>query len=129
MKNHFLARFDADNLRKTIIYFAIALPLIIISLVFGIEKNDWRLLCFIRNSLLFLCTVASLGKCKILWNYVYHNHHTCYTLSEYWDWYSDKDAIKQFGKSNWRAYCICWYCRSYCRNYRHIPFQKIGLII
>ena len=39
MKNHFLSRFDADNLRKTIIYFAIALPLIIISLVLGIEKN------------------------------------------------------------------------------------------
>jgi hypothetical protein len=39
MKNHFLSRFDADNLRKTIIYFGIALPLIIISLVLGIEKN------------------------------------------------------------------------------------------
>ena len=39
MKNHFLSRFDADNLRKTIIYFVIALPLIIISLVLGIEKN------------------------------------------------------------------------------------------
>lgn len=41
MKNHFLSRFDADNLRKTIIYFGISLPLIIISLVFGIEKNNW----------------------------------------------------------------------------------------
>jgi hypothetical protein len=41
MKNHFLSRFDADNLRKTIIYFGIALPLIIISLAFGIGKNDW----------------------------------------------------------------------------------------
>jgi hypothetical protein len=39
MKNHFLSRFDADNLRKAIIYFGIALPLIIISLVLGIEKN------------------------------------------------------------------------------------------
>ena len=41
MKNHFLSGFDPDNLRKTIIYFGIALPLIIISLVFGIEKNNW----------------------------------------------------------------------------------------
>jgi hypothetical protein len=39
VKNHFLSRFDADNLRKTIIYFGIALPLIIISLVLGVEKN------------------------------------------------------------------------------------------
>ena len=41
MKNKFLSRFDAENVRKTIIYFGIALPLIIISLVFGIEKNNW----------------------------------------------------------------------------------------
>lgn len=46
MKNHFLSRFDADNLRKTIIYFVIALPLIIISLVFGFEKNDWAAFVF-----------------------------------------------------------------------------------
>lgn len=41
MKNHFLSRFDADDVRKTIIYFGIGLPLIIISLIYGIEKNDW----------------------------------------------------------------------------------------
>jgi hypothetical protein len=46
MKNQFLSRFDADNLRKTIIYFAIALPLIIISLVFGVEKNGWTTFMF-----------------------------------------------------------------------------------
>jgi hypothetical protein len=39
MKNHFLSRFDADNLRKAVIYFVIALSLIIISLVLGIEKD------------------------------------------------------------------------------------------
>ncbi len=39
MKNHFLSRFDADNLRKTIIYFVIGVSLIIISLVLGIEKD------------------------------------------------------------------------------------------
>jgi hypothetical protein len=46
MKNHFFSRFDPDNLRKTIIYFVIALPLIIISLVFGFEKNDWAAFVF-----------------------------------------------------------------------------------
>jgi hypothetical protein len=39
MKNYFLSRFDADNLRKAVIYFVIALSLIIISLVLGIEKD------------------------------------------------------------------------------------------
>jgi hypothetical protein len=39
MKNHFLSRFDADNLRKTCIYFVIALPLIIISLALDIDEN------------------------------------------------------------------------------------------
>jgi len=39
MKNHFLSRFDADNLRKTIIYFVIGVSLIIISLVLGIEED------------------------------------------------------------------------------------------
>ena len=39
MKNHFLSRFDADNLRKAGIYFAIAVSLIIISLFLGIEKD------------------------------------------------------------------------------------------
>ena len=46
MKNQFLSRFDEDNLRKTIIYFAFALPLIIISLVLGIEKNGLATLMF-----------------------------------------------------------------------------------
>jgi hypothetical protein len=46
MKNHFFSRFDPDNLRKAIIYFGIALTLIIISLVFGFEKNDWAALVF-----------------------------------------------------------------------------------
>jgi MFS family permease len=39
MKNHFLSRFDARNLRKTIIYFAIAIVLITISIV-GEYIND-----------------------------------------------------------------------------------------
>ena len=46
MKNHFLSRFDADNLRKTIIYFVIALSLIIISLVLGIEDLSLAALMF-----------------------------------------------------------------------------------
>ena len=47
MKNQFLSRFDEDNLRKTGIYFAIALPLIIISLVLGIEKNGLATFMFL----------------------------------------------------------------------------------
>jgi hypothetical protein len=39
MKNHFLSRFDRDNLRKAVIYFVIAVSLIIISLFLGIEKD------------------------------------------------------------------------------------------
>lgn len=47
MNNHFLSRFDADNLRKTIIYFAIALPLIIISMIMGIEKSGLATFMFL----------------------------------------------------------------------------------
>ena len=39
MKNHFLSRFDPDNLRKAVIYFVIAVSLIIISLFLGIEED------------------------------------------------------------------------------------------
>lgn len=39
MKNKFLSRFDPDNLRKAVIYFVIAVSLIIISLFLGIEKD------------------------------------------------------------------------------------------
>ena len=39
MSNQFFSRFDADNLRKAVIYFVIAISLIIISLVLGIEKD------------------------------------------------------------------------------------------
>jgi len=46
MKNNFLSRFDADNLRKAIIYFVIALSLIIISLILGIEDSSLAALIF-----------------------------------------------------------------------------------
>ena len=46
MENHFLSRFDADNLRKTVIYFVIALSLIIISLVLGMEDTSLAALMF-----------------------------------------------------------------------------------
>jgi hypothetical protein len=46
MRNHFLSRFDADTLRKTVIYFVIALSLIIISLVLGIEDTSLAALMF-----------------------------------------------------------------------------------
>lgn len=46
MRNHFLSRIDADNLRKAVIYFVIALALIIISLVLGIEDLSLAALMF-----------------------------------------------------------------------------------
>jgi thiol:disulfide interchange protein len=46
MKNNFLSRFDADNLRKAIIFFVIALSLIIISLILGIEDSSLAALMF-----------------------------------------------------------------------------------
>jgi hypothetical protein len=39
MKNHFLSRFDADNLSKTLIYIGIAVSLIVISLWIGLTDN------------------------------------------------------------------------------------------
>jgi hypothetical protein len=60
MKNHFLSRFDANDIRKTIIYFAIALPLIIISLVFGNEKNDWAFFIFLFGIAFFFYAVLRL---------------------------------------------------------------------
>ena len=46
MRNHFLSRFDADYLRKAAVYFVIALSLIIISLVLGIEDLSLAALMF-----------------------------------------------------------------------------------
>lgn len=60
MKNHFLSRFDADNLRKTIIYFVIALPLIIISLVLGIDENGLATFMFLFGIPFFFYTVLRL---------------------------------------------------------------------
>jgi hypothetical protein len=57
MKNHFLSRFDADNLRKAIIYFVIALSLIIISLVLGIEKNGLATFMFLIGIAFFFYAV------------------------------------------------------------------------
>ena len=65
MKNHFLTRFDPDNLRKTIIYFAIALPLIIISLVLGIEKNGLAtFMFFLGVPFFFYAMLRPWGKAK-----------------------------------------------------------------
>ncbi len=60
MKNHFLSRFDADNLRKTIIYFGIALPLIIISLALDIDKNGWATFMFFFGFAFFFYAVLRL---------------------------------------------------------------------
>ena len=65
MKNQFLSRFDEDNLRKTIIYFAIALPLIIISLVLGIEKNGLAtFMFFLGVPFFFYAMLRPWGKAK-----------------------------------------------------------------
>lgn len=65
MKNHFLSRFDADNLRKTIIYFGIALPLIIISLVLGIEKNGLAtFMFFVGIPFFFYAALRPWGNAK-----------------------------------------------------------------
>ena len=65
MKNHFLSRFDSDNLRKTIIYFAIALPLIIISLVLGIEKSGLAtFMFFLGVPFFFYAMLRPWGKAK-----------------------------------------------------------------
>ena len=65
MKNHFLSRFDADNLRKAIIYFAISLPLIIISLVLGIEKNGLTTFMFVFGiAFFFYALLRPWGKAK-----------------------------------------------------------------
>jgi hypothetical protein len=60
MNNHFLSRFDADNLRKTIIYSVIALSLIIISLVLGIEKNGLATFLFFVGIAFFFYAVLRL---------------------------------------------------------------------
>jgi hypothetical protein len=60
MKNHFLSWFDSENLRKTIIYFVIALPVIIISLVFGIEKNYWAAVMFLFGIAFFFYALLRL---------------------------------------------------------------------
>ena len=65
MKHHFLSRFDADNLRKTIIYFVIALPLIIISLVLGIEDMSLAaFMCPIGIAFFFYALLRPWGNAK-----------------------------------------------------------------
>ena len=65
MKNHFLSRFNTDNLRKTIIYFAIALPLLIISLVLGIEKSGLAtFMFFLGVPFFFYAMLRPWGKAK-----------------------------------------------------------------
>ena len=100
MKNHFLSRFDADNLRKTIIYFVIAVLLITISFPAMVsffdrgDVNGLMMLMFFIGFAFFLCNVASLGKSELLFYPDCDFHHTFYTFTECWNWYSDKDAIR-----------------------------------
>ncbi len=94
MKHNFLSQFDAENLRKTITYFVIGLSLIIVPIVLGINKNDLVGFMFFFGFIFFLCSVASLGKCKILWDHVHHIHYPYYTnLSGIRKCHFCKDAI------------------------------------
>jgi len=54
MKNHFLSRFDDDYLRKTGIYFIIAVSLIAISLIVGISDNFLTIAMLLIGMVLFL---------------------------------------------------------------------------
>jgi len=62
MKNHFLSRFDSDNLRKAIIYFVIALTLIIISLALDINENGWATCMFLIGMAFFFMQRCGSGK-------------------------------------------------------------------
>ena len=69
MKNHFLSRFDARNLRKTIIYFAIAVVLITISfpaMASFFDRGDvnglFMLIFFIGFALFFYAMLHPWGK-------------------------------------------------------------------
>ena len=65
MKKQFLSRFDAENLRKSIIYFAIALPLILISLILGIEKSGLAtFMFFLGVPFFFYAMLRPWGKAK-----------------------------------------------------------------
>ena len=54
MKNHSLSRFDADNLKKTIIYLVIAVSLIAISLLVGLTDNFLTITILFGGLVLFL---------------------------------------------------------------------------
>jgi hypothetical protein len=53
MKNKFLARFEAENITKTVTYFVIAVLLIVISLVVGISDNIVMISMLLGGIMLF----------------------------------------------------------------------------
>jgi hypothetical protein len=65
MKNHFLSRFEPENIRRTIIYSVLALSLLIISLVFGVETNGWlTLMFFVGVAFLFYAALRLWANAK-----------------------------------------------------------------
>jgi hypothetical protein len=60
MKNHFFSRFDAEDVRRTTIYSVLALSLLIIPIVFGVEKNGWMTLMFFSGVTFFFYAVLRL---------------------------------------------------------------------
>jgi hypothetical protein len=60
MKNHFLSRFEPEDVRRTTIYSVLALSLLITSIVFGVEKNGWMTLMFLIGVIYFFYAVLRL---------------------------------------------------------------------
>ncbi len=113
MKNHFLSRFDADNLRKTIIYFAIALPLIIISLVLGIEKSGLATFMFLFGiAFFFYALLRPWGNAKyygIMCIIIIILLTLCLTVGS---GILTKMQLKyNLDKDIGEWYWICWYCK------------------
>ena len=100
MKNHFLSRFDARNLWKTNIYFAIAVVLITISFVGEYindrgDLNGLMILMFIIGFVLFFYAMLHpWGKVSLLFHPDCDFHRTFFTFTECWNWYTDKDGIR-----------------------------------
>ena len=60
MKNHFLSRFDEYDVRRTSIYSVLALSLLIISMVLGVDKNGWTTFMFFLGVAFFFYAVLRL---------------------------------------------------------------------
>jgi hypothetical protein len=60
MKNQFLSRFEPEDVRRTILYSVLALSLLIISMILGVEKNGWTTLMFLTGVTFFFYALLRL---------------------------------------------------------------------